>query len=307
MVIGLARKRARAEPEMKLLVRACVAISVVMFILGLSLAFRLVPDQLVKDTVFSNGLSGFAAIGISLAILIAGFVGSVFGIPPQLYNEQTAAIGSRDTTINEQVAQLDELRQKLEHEILHPKLFITPVSVDQDGRIVGINIDNQSGHKVTNLWVTLDRLTLELSDGSKDDKPVAEADRGFPQGDFFDEPGAILPNRPVLVRIAEARDDQTSFLLKRDYPFHYICDENVLDTSPSVVVIKGSPLFKIPVGTAEYDVCLTVSGYIEGKHFKMKRVGHIHFQKGDLSTHTLARITSLEEVPNEEETKQEPM
>ncbi len=233
----------------------------------------------------------FAALALGLVV---SFVRNFFYYPAKLHQEQSDQINMRDGSIA-------ELQKKLEHEILHPKIHISGVNANPTK--VALRIDNQSGHKVTHLWVTADNPVLKKQNGQAEEKPINESDRGFPHGDYFDEGGAILPSRPVLVHIAEARDGDIVFLLKQDYTFHYT--DQAIDTSEDVIKEKDWTLLGVPVGIANYEVRLSVSGYVEDKYFKKRIIGRIHFQKGDMTALTLAQwMGELKELPDDQETEE---
>ena len=206
--------------------------------------------------------------------------------PVIIYNKQVDQITERNN-------QIKELENKLKSASEQPDLQITPVKININK--AGIQIENRTDDKITNLWVTLDELTLDSQRSGKVVQSIGAADHGFPYGEYFDEPGSILPRRSVLSYIAEARDQGIAFLLKQDYPFPY--SDKVPDSEGRTVVTVNDVLVDAQVDIAEYKMRLSISGYWRDHHFNIIRIAHVHFQQGWNVT-TLASITSLKELPS---------
>ncbi|MEW5717713.1 MAG: hypothetical protein AB1817_03720 [Chloroflexota bacterium] len=242
----------------------------------------------------------------------------IVSIPPKKHYEQVDQINARN-------GQIEKLEDGLVHEISCPDIRVTGVNIDLEGRVVGLRIDNCSGHTVTDPMVTLDgdlvplpryktqrtpvadensgvvaeRATLTLI-GKPKRTPVASADRFFPHVHFVGVSGIIPHARHAFVSIAEARGEGAVFLLRQDYLEHYLVNDQVLDTSDKVITEDGWTLLGIPVATAKYGIGITVSGYIEGKHFEKKKIGTIHFQKGAMTVRTRAQWLRLWDKKSDE-------
>lgn len=175
--------------------------------------------------------------------------------------------------------QLDEIKKfKGEGDVIASPLIITAYEDEQYHTTIGIKIENPRSQKVTHLSVRLENLVRVKGNGEREPRAINEANRGFPGGADFHEPGAILPRGDVIVFVAEATDNAYAFLLGSKQDYGYPND-----------AVQGE------VRAIDFEMKLSICGFIDERQLQTRYFkAAVHFETN--RNGSFARITSLEEL-----------